>query len=227
MTCSHRNESSNTEMIYSTTKDGKINCKQLENGIVMLEYTLTEDSLLHGIFKEYHSNGQLKTIGQYYRGEKGNDFRHFDAEGNLRMIAIYDENLNSPKRELILTEYINFSRSGDTLMDSSYFFRISPYVDSIRIGESVEIEIYTPTMKYDSLNGYFQIIKQEDRYKEFEGLLFKGGVNKTLSLYFPPILRPGNYLILGVIFDYRTPTGKSDSLLTRETSVSIPFYVSK
>ena len=47
------------------------------------------DNELHGFFREYFSNGQLRMEGEYKNGKQIGEWKFYDTDGNLELEGNY------------------------------------------------------------------------------------------------------------------------------------------
>ena len=47
------------------------------------------DNELHGFFREYFSNGQLRIEGEYKNGKQIGEWKFYDTDGNLELEGNY------------------------------------------------------------------------------------------------------------------------------------------
>lgn len=218
------NKSLTDKKVCLLIKNDSIECKEYSGAVLTAHYSLDSDSVLHGRYEAFYKNGEKKEIGYYYRGRKGNLYSYYDSLGKVKKKELYEESISDGSYELNLTQYITFDADSQIIYDKSYFFKIE-IPETFLVGEPVKASIKCMTLKYDSMGGHFNILRAEDRYKEFEAPFFSTN-DSTLNLSFDGREEAGNYLLRGVVSDYYEVLRDGDTFATgKKTSISVPFKV--
>ena len=63
-----------------------------ENGVVREKGTYNLNKERHGDWVSYYRNGQTSTIGHFKNDKKDGEWRHYNREGSLLAIIVYEEN---------------------------------------------------------------------------------------------------------------------------------------
>lgn len=204
-----------------------IKCTEFEGDIKKREYFLDIDSNYTGIYKEYHRNGCLSVVGEYYSGMRVNYFQYFDSNFVLRKQELYTLDIENNLDSTILSEYIEFSENGDTIMSSSYFLTTKFEKDTILIGDSIKCSMLLRRPNFDSLEGYFNyVLDSEFPARKIDYHKAKSTDGKGLEIKFGGINIPGYYIIAGLVYDYSdTIVEAEQGRVYRSIPVMIPFVV--
>lgn len=163
-------------------------CSSFISDSILVARSFLNDSLLHGPDKTYYPNGNLRHMGNYYKGLKSGIFAYFDENEILQEAFDY-----------VLVDYLEYENQHvyyvnnkiDTLKSSFILLKYSG--NQISLNDSLKITIYqNHKFLKDSLYLHLGVFREDLSLVESDVLKFEN--NTSLNFYFKPSKKGVNYV---------------------------------
>ena len=201
-------------ILFSCSKPEKV--QYYPNGKFQKTY-LKGDSIY---VKDLDKNGDLKSEGKFYKGQKVGKWKYYNAEGGLEKIFEY-KNISG-------LQYTNqgwhFNREGDTIKEEGNYYKLQPFTKSVKPNEAVRLHFFYKGL-FSKSNIYVCVHpKLNEDFSNIDSTkldtIFTNSNEFTINMAFR---RPGKKNIRGFISEFEN--SKREDSIVRYIYFDIPITV--
>ena len=194
-------------------------------GNIVRQYYV-KDSFIHGLYKEFYPNGNVKMEGKWYQGKQVGWSKYYRQNSTieaLRQYVLINDKLNWESNEPYLNQVIRFNEQGDTVKEGSFYMKRYVTGDTIKNGDTYAFKIVLEAhpLKHMSI----VLCDYDDLYALLpNGTCDTFGVENFQRAFSPKEYKLGENYIRGKILNYE---GYLDTTGHWKTNIATIYFTDR